>query len=184
VTEWSEQDADQHIEQRLREIEVLREAAQQQGLTFAALTEEELYRKVRGEESGEESSRSPYIYSWAYSYAPSSGGASGSCEFHIANPDPRSHFPLFVSIFFGVANFLDDIGEGLIGRDQRWPYLSKVFGLAAGATTKQDFNFTTPAFPPSTYIGNAVLWKGDPLGKGDYFDRALFWINTLSGPGP
>jgi hypothetical protein len=68
-----------------------------------------------------------------------------------------------VSVFFGVANFFDNLADGFIGRDNRWPFLSsRPFNLAAGATATASFNYTTPsAVASSTYLGNAVVCHGD-----------------------
>jgi hypothetical protein len=90
------------------------------------------------------------------------------------------YYPLFVSIFFGAANFLDDIAEALSGRDDRWPYLSTPpFSLAAGATTNKTFNYTIPTgIFVSTYLGNSVVWRGEYHDKGSYFDRGLFDVSV------
>ncbi len=174
--ERDEQDVRREVEQRREEIALLREAAQQQGRAFSGLSEEALVSKVRGE-----SSNSPYIYaqSWSSATAP---GTTAYYSVYVANPDPGGYYPLFVAIFFGAANFLDDIGEGLSGRDTRWPYLSSPpFVLAGGgATTTQNISYTTPTgVPPSTYVGNSVLWRGMFHDIGSYLDRGLFYV-TLS----
>lgn len=170
----NEQDVNREVERRLEEISLLRDVAQQQGLAFSGLSEEVLVRKVR-----RESSSSPYIYAqgWTSTVGP---GATASYSVYISNPDPSGYYPMFVSIFFGAANFLDDVGEGLSGRDTRWPYLSsRAFVLAGnGATTTQNFSYTAPTgVPLSTYLGNSVLWRGDFHDKGAYLDRGLFYVN-------
>lgn len=171
----SEQEIRREVEQRKRELEMLREEARQQGLAFSGLSEEELVKKIR-----RESTQSPYIYGqgWTSGTTP---GAFASYTVYISNPDPVGYHTMFVSIFFGAANFLDDIGEGLSGRDTKWPYLSSApFSLAAGATTNKAFSYTTPTgVPPSTYLGNAVVWRGELHDKGIYLDRGLFYV-TLS----
>jgi hypothetical protein len=113
MAERSEQDIDREVERLRREIELLREEAQHQGLSFSSLSEEDLVRKTRGE-----TSRSPFIFSqgWSSRVQP---GSSASYSISLSNPDPTDYYPLFVTIFFGAANFLDDIGEGLSGRDLR-----------------------------------------------------------------
>jgi hypothetical protein len=171
----SEEEVRQEVEQRLREIELLREEAQQQGLSFHSLSEEELARKIRGE-----SSQSPYGFSLSWTSG-TSPGSPAIFTVNISNPDGIGYYPLFVTVFFGAANFLDDIGEGISGRDTRWPYLtSRPFSLAAGATAKQTFNYTTPTgVPLTTSTGNSVLWLANYDDKGTYFDRNLFYI-TLS----
>lgn len=171
----TEKEVRQEVDQRLREIALLKEEIQHQGLVFSCLNESQLTRKVKGE-----SSKSPYIYAQGWTSGTTPGSAA-VYTVYIANPDPASYYPMFVSIFFGVANFLDDIGAGLSGRDTRWPYLSTApFSLAAGATTSKTFNYITPAgIALSTYMGNSVVWRGDWHDKGAYLDRGLFSV-TLS----
>jgi hypothetical protein len=168
----SDREIAEELERRLEEIELLRQQAQQRGLAFSAPTETELEKKIRGE-----SSNSPHIYaeSWTSGAAP---GSSAYYQAWIANPDPVVYSPVFLSVFFGVANFFEDIADGFTGRDDRWPYLSSPpILLVAGATSTQSFNYTLPnTVPISTYLGNAVLWKGDFFNKGAYFDRGLFWV--------
>ncbi len=114
----SEKEIRQEVELRLREIALFKEEAQNQGLKFSSLTEEQIVKKVKLE-----SSKSPYIYaqSWTSGTTP---GSSASYSVNIANPDPVGYYPMYVSIFFGIGNFLADIGEGWIGRDTHWPVLS------------------------------------------------------------
>jgi hypothetical protein len=88
--------------------------------------------------------------------------------------------PLFVTIFFGMANFLGDIGFGPAGRNPEWPYISSPpFSLAGGASTNQAFSYQVPSgIPLGTYTGNPVLWRGDSWGVGAYLDRGLFWVTV------
>src|SRR5215212_6051060 len=109
MAEKSEQDINREVEQRLQEIELLREEAQHKGLSFASLSEEQLTKRIRGE-----SSESPFIYTEMWTSL-AHRGAAASYTVTISNPDLTSYYPLFVSIFFGAANFLDDIGEGISG---------------------------------------------------------------------
>jgi hypothetical protein len=165
-------DVQKELALRLEEIEVLRRQAQQQGLAFSAPSREQLERKIRGE-----TSNSPYIYSMSWT----SGTTPGSPAYYnvsVSNPDPQGYYPMFVSVFFGVANFFDNIADGLIARDDRWPFLSSApFNLAAGGTSTQSFSYTTPAaVPRSTYCGNAVVWRGELHDKGAYADRGLFYV--------
>jgi hypothetical protein len=176
-----EQEVKREVDQRLREIELLKRQAQDQGLAFSALGEAEITRKVRGEASG-----TPYIYSLSWT----SGASPGNPAYfavYISNPDPNGYYPVFASIFFGVANFLNNAGfgeaasDGNFNMDRRWPYMStRPFSLAAGATANETFNYTTPAgVPLTTYIGNVVVWRGEHHDQGVYFDRGLFYV-TLS----
>jgi hypothetical protein len=167
-----DRDVKEELERRLEEIERLERQARQRGVAFAAPTPEQLEKKIRGE-----TSNSPYFYAmgWVSGTTPGSGA---SIDVWIANPDAVGYEPVFVSVFFGVANFFDNVADGFVGRDNRWPYLSsRPFNLAAGATTTELFTYTTPStVPSSTYLGNAVLWRGDLFDKGVYFDRCLFYI--------
>jgi hypothetical protein len=160
------------LERRLEEIELLRQQAQQQGLAFSAPTTEQLEKKIRGEGAD-----SPYIYSMSWT----SGTTPGSPAYFqvwISNPDGAGYYPVFVSVFFGVANFFENVADGFIARDDRWPYLSSPpFSLTSMATGTQSFNYTTPsAVLRSTYLGNAVVWRGDFHDKGVYFDRGMFYV--------
>ena len=165
----------EELERRREEIGFLRQQAQQQGLAFSAPSDEQLEKKIRGE-----TANSPYIYGMSWT----SGTVPGSTAYYqvwISNPDAVGHYFTFVSVFFGVANFFGNIADGIIGRDDRWPSLSSPpFSLAAGGTATQSFNYVTPStVPRSTYLGNAVVWRGDFHDTGVYFDRGLFYV-TLS----
>jgi len=168
----SDREVKAELERRLQEIAQLREQAQGQGLAFSAPTEEQLSKKVRGE-----TANSPYIYAQSWT----SGTSGGSTAYYwqwVANPDAAYYYPVFTTIFFGLANFLADVGEALDARDTRWPYVSSDgVVLAQGGTTNPKFTYTTPVgLPPGTYLGNAVLWRGDYHDVGQYFDRGLFQV--------
>ena len=174
----TEEEIKQEVKQRLREISLLKQETQDQRLAFSSLSEEELTKKIKGK-----SSNSPYIYmqSWN-SLAPP--GISLSYTVYISNPDPSGYYPIFASIFFGVANFLDAVrfgealADGNFNMDTQWPYMTtRPFGLAGGATANQTFNYVTPTgVPLTTYIGNSVVWRGHYHDQGSYFDRGLFYV--------
>lgn len=166
----------EEVDRRLREIAMLKEEAHQKGLVFVSLTEEQLAKKIRGE-----SSNSPYIYAAGFTSATFPGQPSTNYNAWISNPDPAGYYPMFLSMFFGAANFVDDVGEALGGRDGRWPYMTTApFSLAAGGTTNQSFTYTTPTgLPLGTYIGNVVLWSGAYFDKGVVFDRGFFFITLI-----
>jgi hypothetical protein len=170
VARKSPQEVTREVQRRLEEIEHLREQAQQQGLAFSSPTEEQLTRKIKAE-----TGRSPYIYAQAWTSAATPGSAA-SYYVYAANSDPLAYFPVYVTIFFGLANFFDDLAEALDARDRRWPYVSSARTyLAAGTAMNTVFNFTTPtgiAF--GTYLGNSILWRGEWHDQGTYFDRGLF----------
>lgn len=171
----TEKEIRQEVEQRLLEIELLRIEAKEKGLEFSSLSKEQLIRKIK-----RKSSKSPYIYGmgWASGTGP---GSSAVFSVNIANPDPEDYYPMFMTIFFGLGNFFDDISQAWVGRDTRWPELSsRPFSLAAGATTNRIFNYTIPpGVPLSTYIGNGVLWVANLHDKGSYFDRCSFPVTLL-----
>lgn len=171
-------DDKREAEQRLKEIELLKEQARDQGLSFSCLTEKELLRKIKGK-----TSNSPYIYAQSWT----SGGSPGASAFyrvHISNPDPNGYYPVFASIYFGVANYLDNttfgeaLADGNFNGDPQWPYMSsRPFSIAAGGTASETFNYTTPSgAAPSTYVGNCAVWRGSYHDQGTYFDRGLFYI--------
>jgi hypothetical protein len=165
----------QEVERRLQEIQLLKQEAEDQGRRFRFLSEEELTRKVRGR-----SSNSPFIF--AYGWNPSTTpGASSTVTVSAANPDPTQHYPLLVSLFFGVANFLNDISLGPAGRNVEWPYISTLpFGLASSASTSKSFSYTTPTgITLGTYLGNLVLWRGEFFDQGVYLDRAFFEVEVV-----
>lgn len=170
-----DQEVTKEVERRLEEIELLKRQAEQQGLAFSAPSREHLERKIRGE-----TAQSPFIYAMGWTSGTTPGSAA-TYQLWMSNPDPVGYYPVFVSVYFGVANFFDNIANGIIGRDDRWPFLSSPpFAMAAGATATQAFTYTTPAsVPRSTYLGNSVVWRGEYHDKGAYFDRGLFNV-TLS----
>jgi hypothetical protein len=165
------------VEQKTREMEMLEKEARDQGLSFSCLNQDQLTRKIKGE-----TSKSPYIYAQLWNSGPSPG-SSAMYSVYVSNPDPVGYYPVFASIFFGAANFLDvgDLGEALaagnFNNDQRWPYMSsRPFGLAPGASINEELYYTTPTAPFTTYVGNCVVWGGEFHGTGRYFDRGLFYV--------
>lgn len=160
------------VEQRMREIELLRQEAEDRGLKFTALSEEELARKA-----SRESSQSPYIYTQAWSSI-TTPGATAIYNVSVANPDLTDYYPSFITIFFGLANFMADISLGPAGRNPEWPYVSsEAFQLAPGATADISFTYNAPlGITLGTYIGNAVLWSGRYHDQGAYFARSPFEV--------
>jgi len=175
----SESAVKEEVKQRLSEIKSLERDAKEEGLTFSCLSEKELELKIRGV-----TSNSPYIYAQSWTSG-TTMGSSATYRVYVSNPDPTGYYPLFVSIFFGVANFVSQdnieeaISSGNFNGTSQFPYLStRPFSLASASTTNKIFTYTTPTgIPPSNYIGNAVLWQGSYHDKGKYLDRGLFYIN-------
>lgn len=170
----TDKEVKQQVEQVLREIELHKQQAQQRGLSFSGLTEEEVAKKVRGE-----TAKSPFITSegWTSGTHP---GSPANYSVSLFNPDPVGYFPIIVTVFFGLGNFFTDIAEGWEGRDKRWPELSSApFSLLAGASTTQSFSYTVPGVPLTTYLGNSVLWVGAFHDIGTYFDRGFFYVTLF-----
>ncbi|MDQ3821735.1 MAG: hypothetical protein M3321_00655 [Actinomycetota bacterium] len=168
-------DVAEEVERRLLEIEQLKQDAAARGLAFSAPTREQLEKKIR-----RETGQSPYIYSMSWTSG-TSAGSPAYYNLYAANPDPTGYYPVFVTIFFGLANFFDDLSEAVDARDVRWPYVSsEPTYVAAGANLAASFSYTTPSgLPKGTYVANAVLWAGQYHDKGVYFDRGLFYVTLL-----
>jgi hypothetical protein len=169
----TEKEVRQEVERLLKEIALFKEDAQRKGFAFSSLSEEELVKKVRGE-----SSNSPFMCAQGWSGGGPAGDEAGY-SVTIYNPDPEEMWPVFVTIFFGLGNFFDDIAQAWIGRDTRWPTLStEQFTLEPGVYISQNLKYIVPIdIPSSTYLGNSVLWYAQLHDKGDYLDRSLFWFN-------
>jgi hypothetical protein len=171
----SEKEVKIEVSKIQEEMEMIVHEAKMKGLEYSVLSEEELVRKIK-----RETSKSPYIYaqSWTSGTHP---GSPAVYTVYISNPDPGSYYPMFVTIFFGLANFLNDISGGLAARNTDWPYISsESFSLASGSRTSKTFRYTTPASAAlGTYLGNSIVWRGQWHDKGTYFDRGLFRV-TLS----
>ncbi len=155
MTKKSEKLIQDAVDKLLEEIAILQDEAKQEGLVFTCLDKEDLLKK-----ESSETSESPYAYFFAWS-TPRNRGWSGLYRMYIRNPDPISHFWLFVTIYFGLGNIFADISQGWVGRDTRWPTLTtSQFSLAPDASTHRTLSFTVPSnIPPSTYLGNAIFWK-------------------------
>jgi hypothetical protein len=165
----------QELERRLAEIEQLKQDASSRGMAFSAPTEEQLAQKIRGE-----TGNSPYIYSQSWTSGTSAGNPA-YYTVYAANPDPTGHYPVFATIFFGLGNFLDDLGEAVDARDMRWPYVSSEAAyVGPGGNMTAAFSYTTPTgLPRGTYVANAILWRGNYHDRGVYFDRGLFYVTLL-----
>jgi hypothetical protein len=171
----SEREVKQELQQRLEEIAYLKEQAQRQGLAFASRSEEELEKRIRGETSA-----TPYIYGAGW-VSGTSIGSSASYGVYVANPDPTAYGPVFLTIFFGLGNFFNDVGEAADARDERWPYASSsATYLQANGTMNATIIYTTPStVPAGTYLGNAIVWEASYLDKGRYFDRGFFDVTLF-----
>ena len=157
-----------------QKIERLKQAAHERGRSFAALSEEQLIKKVRGE-----TAKSPFMFSqsWTSGAFP---GSNASFSVSLHNPDPTGYFPFYVSIFFGLGNFFE-VGEAWAGRDQRWPGLSSArTDFLANSDQTFDFSYVIPTrLPLGTYNGNTVAWVGEWFSQGTWFDRGSFDLQLL-----
>lgn len=168
------------VQQRLREIELYRREARDLGLSFSALSEEQLTGKARVAATG-----TPYIYAQAWTSG-TTPGSPASYRVYVSNPDPGGYYPVFLSVFFGLANFLapqafgEAAARGNFNGGTPWPYLSsRPISLASGATANELFSYTVPAGAvPTTYLGNAVLWRAEYHDQGAYFDRGFFSVTV------
>jgi hypothetical protein len=168
----SESEVKKEKEKILKELDQMEREAKGKGLAFSRLTEEQLDKKLRGE-----TANSPFITSQSWTSGTTPGSAA-SFSVTVYNPDPTGYSFIFVSIFFGLFNFLpnEDVGEGIAGYLPAWPYMSTPpFSLVSGASTTKTFSYITPATAPkTTYTGNAILWLGRYHDIGTYFDRTFF----------
>jgi hypothetical protein len=143
----SAEEVRKEVERRSEEIAALAQLAQQRGLSFQGLTKEELERKVKGE-----TSKSPYIYGESWTSSTTIGGPA-YYQPNVSNPDPNQYFPVYVTIYFGLGNFADDIAEAVAGRDTRWPYVSSATAvLAPNGTMNPMFRYTRPHWDPGRNV--------------------------------
>jgi hypothetical protein len=173
MPEKPEADVRAEVQRLLEEIERRREEHQGEGVAFAALNEEQLTKKIRGE-----TSNSPFfcLQSWLSTAAP---GAPAWVEFEYWNPDPRT-WNHCVTIFFGLANFAPDLTAATAGRHTAWPYISdRPTNVGTGQLGSARFDYTTPMVERGTYLGNGVLWQPGLLDIGTYFARTFFQVTLV-----
>ncbi|HYU35563.1 MAG TPA: hypothetical protein VEW48_25695 [Thermoanaerobaculia bacterium] len=177
TSQKTDKEIDKDKQKILKELESFEREAKGKGLSFSRLTEEQIVKKLRGE-----TANSPFItgQGWTSGTPP---GTAASYSVSIFNPDPATYYPIFVSIFFGLFNFLpgEDIGESIAGYLPAWPYMStQPFSLPNGASANKTFTYTTPSSAPkTTYTGNALLWLGNYHDMGTYYDRGLFDVTLI-----
>ena len=173
MSEYTKTDeaVEREVAQLAERIEALRNLARERGLAFSALTDEQLVKKVRGE-----TANSPFILAQAWTSGTTPGSAATFRAF-VQNPDATGHFPVYMTIFFGLGTFFD-ADQGWIGRDKRWPEFSSDRTFLS-PNTNQDFvfNYTVPSVPLGTYNGNSVLWQGDFHDVGVSYDRSSFDVS-------
>jgi len=150
------------------EIDTQRQRAHEQGLSFAALKDEQLAKKLRGEMA-----KSPFIYmqSWGSAAAP-----GGFTLYHawVKNPDPTAYDPVYVTIFFGLGNIFG-ANDAWIGRDKRWvEFSSDRTYMPANSTHQFSLQYPIPDVPRGTYNGNSIVWRGEWQDTGQLLDRGSF----------
>ena len=139
------------VDQLKKQIASLKEQAQQQGLAFSSIEEEQLIKKVKGE-----TSKSPFIYAQSWSGGATLGG-NVYYNVYVRNPDPNPYNPFCVTIFFGLGNFFA-IDQGWIGRDKRWPEISSDSTYFPSNSDRNfSFNFTVPSSLPLGTVDKYLL---------------------------
>ncbi len=151
-------------------IERERKKATQKELNFTAPTDEQLRRKLGRVNS-------PIIVFQVWSDAPA--GSSVSYTVGISNPDAFSWNNLYVHVFVGPANPVQNLGHALQCVDASFARLTQpdFFGLTVdpGDTESVSFQLPVPAgTEPSEYLGNAFLFQAAYHDVGQYFDRGAF----------
>jgi hypothetical protein len=174
----SDQEVQQELDRRIEEIELLNRQAQQQGLAFSAPTREHLEKKIRGE-----SSNSPYIYAASWTSG-TTLGSPAHYKVSMSNPDPANYYyPMFVSLFFGVANFFDNIADGTIARDDRWPYVSSPpFFLPLGRQLLSRSTTRRPALCRARRIWGMCSYGGRVQRQGRLLRPWLFLCHVELAP--
>ena len=116
-------------------------------------------------------SNTPLIGSWVWRLDVALG-AKTYVIFNIYNPTNTYWHSVNLSLFFGPAHFISDVGLAIAGRDNRWTQLSGRTELQPGTIhTPIRFDFTVPVgVDPSTYFGNVVLWR-----YAQVFDRNFYY---------
>jgi hypothetical protein len=163
----------------VKDISLLKEEAEQKGEEFNALREEELLKKVKGENSN-----SPFFYSIRLLNA-RGPHENLSAYLLVANPDPVVYCYLYVSLFFAAANMLDDnafcqeLAAASRDTDSPWRHQTGYgFDLPAGGRMRIPFSFSKPAGVFRTdHFPNCVLWQREAFRQGTYFDRTCFEVS-------
>ncbi len=168
IVKKSKENTDLLLQQLMDDIDRLREISMGMGMGMWTMPQEELATRVAGEKTP-----GPYIYaqSWTSSARP---GTNVRCAVYVANPDAMSIYPIFMTMFFGLGNFLP-IGEAWIGRDKRFSEISTARQMMPGMSTRVfNFQFRVPNVPEGNYLGNSVLWKAEWHDTGIHYDRGFF----------
>jgi hypothetical protein len=179
VKKKSEKKIQQETKKLLRDIETLREKAQQEGLGFSSLSEEELVKKIRGE-----TSNSPFLLALTWTQEATPGDI---CSFSVLLYNPGTEWRdehrigMYLSVFFGLTNFIEDIGVALSLRDTQWPILtSQPIDLEVEEGRIITLNYTIPTdVPLTTHFGTVVFWQLWMGTTGEIFNRYCFPVSLV-----
>jgi hypothetical protein len=154
----------------LKEIEIQAKEFEKKGMSYVALDEEQLRKKLAR-------AKSPMIVSQGWGNA--AQGGTVNYTVNIRNPDPGPWVWLFAHVFVGPANMILDPGQALAVADPRFPRLTLPafagMSLAVNETKALTFPVAIPTgIQPSNYQGNTFLYQADWHDVGDYLDRGTF----------
>lgn len=141
---------------------------------FTAVSEEELERKFMRVNS-------PMIV--FQSWHSTTQGGTMTYNVGIYNPDPVSVGSLYLQIWVGSGNVVNNVGSFLANVDTRFPRLTEPtftgITLAPGGNTTVSFNLNIPVSVEETqYLGNCCLMKLNYHDVGTYLDRGCFPIQV------
>ena len=158
------------VEKIRRDIERERKKAERKGLKFTAPSDDELMRKLGR-------INSPMINFQTWGDAPAGGTVNYTLG--ITNPDAFSWVGLYVHVFVGPANPVQDLGDALQCVDPSFPRLTQpdFAGLTLPAADSDSLSFQLPVpagTVPSEYLGNSILFRASYHDVGQYFDRGVF----------
>jgi hypothetical protein len=169
VAEYADRQA-AFIRDLAEHIERSRQEQVDQGLTFTAVTPEQLEHKLKR-------SNSPMIVWQSWSTSTPVGGVL-QYRVGVSNPDPVDYPSVYLHAFVGLANIAQDVDTAVLAVDTRFPQLTgpSVSGLVlkAGTSDQVSFDVSIPAVEGSTYLGNSVLFQATWHEPANYLDRGLF----------
>jgi hypothetical protein len=161
---------EQLVRDILKEVEAQAKEFDRKGMTYVALDEEQVRRKLAR-------AKSPMIVSQGWSGAAPGGTVNYSVN--IRNPDPGPWVWVFAHVFVGPANMIVDPGQALAVADARFPRLTQpaFAGLSLAVNETKQLNFALPipaGITPTSYQGNTFVYQADWHDVGDYLDRGTF----------
>jgi len=158
------------------EIERARKERAKVGMTFVALTREQLMEKL-------ERANSPVIIwmNWSNDALP---GGTICHGVGVQNPDPWTWDNLAVAVSVGNRNPIKDDDVFLSDFDRRFPTLAQPhpLGFSLGPLDVASFNFDlrVPCCIEKTgYFGNTVLFQINNYGVGVLLERSAFFFAVV-----